>query len=70
MIHDLFLLCFPKSYPWVLIIKLHAPTNPTQKIKLIGGVDSSLILYSNISPHVEPLLGLKREIGASNNYFI
>jgi hypothetical protein len=39
-------------------IKLHAPTSSTQKLKLIGEVDYSLILYSNTPPHVEPLLGL------------
>jgi hypothetical protein len=37
----------------VICIKLHALTNPTQKLKLIGGVNNSLILYSNTPPHVE-----------------
>jgi hypothetical protein len=45
------------------IIKLHAPTNSTQK------VGNSLILYLN-TPHIESLAGLRRGIGASNNYFI
>jgi hypothetical protein len=33
-------------------------------------VDNSPILYSNTPPHVEPLLGLSRGIGANNNYFL
>jgi hypothetical protein len=30
---------------------------------------NSLIFYCNTPSHVEPLLGLRRGIGASNNYF-
>jgi hypothetical protein len=51
-------------------IKLNAPTNSTQKLKLIGGGGQFTYIIFQHSPHVDPLLGLKRGIGAINNYFI
>jgi hypothetical protein len=42
-----------------------------QPVQLIGGGSQfTYIILLQHSPHVEPLLGLRRRIGASNNYFI
>jgi hypothetical protein len=54
------------SFGWILL-----PTSSTEKFNLIGGGEQLAIhLYSNTSLHVEALLGLRRGIRASNNYFI
>ncbi|KAG2612900.1 hypothetical protein PVAP13_4KG313600 [Panicum virgatum] len=52
-----------------VIIELHAPTNSTQKLKLMGE-RWEIHLYSNTPSHVEAPSGLRRGIGASINYFI
>jgi hypothetical protein len=41
------------------IIKLHAPTSSTQKLKLMGEM-WAIHLYSNTPPHVEAPSGLRR----------
>ena len=53
----------------LISIELHAPTSSTQKLKLMGR-GGAIHLYSNTPPHVAAPSGLRREIGASNNYFI
>jgi hypothetical protein len=53
-----------------LCIKFHGPTSPTQKLKLIGRGGQFTYFIFQHSPHVEPLLGLRRGIGVSNNYLI
>jgi hypothetical protein len=52
------------------LIKLHTPTNSTQKLKLMGRGEQFTYIMFQHSPHVESLLGLRRGIEANNNYFI
>ena len=51
----------------VVAIEVDAPTSLTQKLKLMGR--GGQFTYIPTLPHVEAPSGLRRGIGASNNYF-